>query len=146
MFIHLLKAENFPTLNHSPHDNCNQPHDGLIQTVKEIPQRLALLLHVPNDEAKAHGEDHESERIDSINRSQHWYQLFSFEFLRLVIQTEQRVVHQNFNCDHPLGILCFKLWKVERIELLDFVYHLMGNQIFSVFRALKTYLLRTSLH
>lgn len=127
MSINLLKAENFPTLNHSPHDNCNQPHDGLIQTVKEIPQRFSLLLHASNDEAKGHGEDHESECIDSINRSQHWYHLLMFDVLRAVIQT---VVHQNCKCDHSLGILRFKLWKVERIEtvsLLGLVHHLMGN-------------------
>ncbi len=124
----MLKAEHFPALNHSPHDNGNKPHDGLAQTVKEIPQWLTLFLHAPNDEAKAHGEDHESERVDSINRSQHRYHLFTFEFLRPVIQTEPCLVHQNLNRDHSIDILRFKLMKVERIETVTCcVYHLIGN-------------------
>lgn len=31
-----------------PHDDGNQTHDGFVEAVEEIPQELALLLHVAN--------------------------------------------------------------------------------------------------
>lgn len=49
-----------------PDYDGHQPHDGFIQAVKEVPESLALLLHVTNHQAKTHGEDNKTQSIHSI--------------------------------------------------------------------------------
>lgn len=52
---------------HLPHDYSDQPHDGFIETVKEVPEGLPLFPHAPYDQTKAEGEHHQTKCIDSIN-------------------------------------------------------------------------------
>lgn len=54
-----------------PDDDGHQPHDRFIQAVKEVPEGLALLLHVADDQTEAHGEDHQSEGIHSSRGAGH---------------------------------------------------------------------------
>lgn len=77
----LVKAETFLRVNHSPHDNGHQSHNGFIQTVEEVSQRSTLLFHVSNDETEAHGEHHQTQSIDSIHCSQNRYHLLMFDFI-----------------------------------------------------------------
>lgn len=55
-----------------PYDDSHQPHDGLVETVKEVFEGLSLLLHVPDDQTKANGEDHQAECVDSVDLPRHW--------------------------------------------------------------------------
>lgn len=94
----------FPSVDsdwHSPYNYSHQPHDGLVETVKEVFQGLSLLLHVADDQTEANGEDHQAECVDSIDRPRHWDHLLT----HTAIGCEYCVVHYYLDVDYPLVIL-----------------------------------------
>lgn len=101
---------------YSPHDNGDQPHDGLIETVEELPEGLALLLHVADDEAKAHGEDHQPQGIDPVHRARDRDHLLPGNLLSQVGQVEDRVVHCHRYMDNSLPVFGFELEGKSRLR------------------------------
>lgn len=100
------------TVRSLPHDDGNQAHDGFIEAVKEIPQELALLLHIANYQTEEHGEDHQPEGIDPVHLTRHWYHLFPgdlHDLLGAIGRVEEGVVHRDRHMDRPLPIFGFEL-------------------------------------
>lgn len=93
---------------HSPHDYCDKPHYGFIETIKEVPEGLSLLPHVPDDQAKAHGEHHQAESVDPIHRPRHRDHLLPSDFLATV-ECEYCVIHCHLHMNYPFGILGLEL-------------------------------------
>lgn len=99
-----------------PHDYSDQPHNGFIETVKEVLERLPLFLHAPDDQTEADREYHHAESIEAINQARHWDQLLLGDPLAAV-DWDQAVIHCNRNVDFSLGILRLELqrgWVEER--------------------------------
>lgn len=91
-----------------PHDYGDQPHDGFIETVKEVLEGLSLFPHAPDDQTEAHGEHHQAESIDSINRPWHWDHLLP-RYLLATIDREYSVIHCHLHMDYSLCILRLEL-------------------------------------
>lgn len=55
LFKHVFfSLKSLCVLDHSPHNNRNKSHDGLVEGVEEVSESLSLFLHTPNDQAEAH--------------------------------------------------------------------------------------------
>lgn len=97
------------TWQHPPHDDGDQTHDGLIEGVKKVPEYLALLLHIPNDQAKTHGEHDQSEGVDSTCGARDWDDLFMSNLLGNIGQIKNALVHYHLYMYHSFGVLGFEL-------------------------------------
>lgn len=110
------------TWQHPPHDDGNQTHDGLVEGVEKFPECLALLLHIPNDQAKTHGEHNQPEGVNSICAARDWDNLFTSNLLGGIGQIKNAFIHYYLHMYNLFGILGFELWKVEekdRIREMD---------------------------
>lgn len=96
------------SLVHVPHDDGDQSHDGLVETVEEVLERLALFPHAADDQTEAHGEHHQAQSVDPVHRSRHRYHLLSSDLLA-AIEREYGLVHRHLHVDHFLGVLCLVL-------------------------------------
>lgn len=103
-----------PEITFSPHDDGNQAHDRFIEAVEEIPQELALLLHVTNYQPEAHGEDHQPKGVDPIHLARHWDHLLPrdlHDLLSAISCVEESVVHCHCQGDNSLSVFGFELGK-----------------------------------
>lgn len=108
-YFHGFITCSLSNISYLPHYYGNQPHDGFIETVKEVSQRLPLFPHVPNDQTEAHGEHYQAQSVDSIYRTRHWDHLLPCDPLAPV-DCKYRLIHSHLNADHSLGILGPKLY------------------------------------
>lgn len=69
------------TVQHSPDNDAHQPHNSLIEAVKEVPQDSALVFHATNDQPKGHREDHKAQGIDAISWARHRHSLLEGQHL-----------------------------------------------------------------
>lgn len=93
---------------HSPHDDGDEPHDGVVETVEEVPEWLTLLLHATNDEAEAHGEDDEAKGVDAVHCAKNWDIVLITQLLAYT-GTVHRTVHRHPHRHCPLPGLSLKL-------------------------------------
>lgn len=103
---------------HSPHDYSNQPHDGFIETVKEVLEGLSLLPHAADDQTETHGEHHQAQSIDSINCPWHGDHLLPGHLLATV-QSEYGIIHRHRHMDYSLGIMRLELDFLKKKERMD---------------------------
>lgn len=95
-----------------PHDDGNQTHYSFIEAVKELPQELALLLHVANYQAKAHGKDDQAEGVDPVHLTRHWDHFLPSELhdlLGAIGGVVQGVIHCHCHLEYSLPISGFEL-------------------------------------
>lgn len=113
-WVYFLNTVFFPrkslcVWDHSPHNNSNKSHDGLVEGVEEVSESLSLFLHTPNDQAEAHWKHHQTEGINPIGGAWERNHFLLGNLLGGVSKVEYRIVHNHLHLNDPLAILGLEL-------------------------------------